>query len=174
MRTWILGIDPGCPGAVMLRAPVVGVHTVQEGPWRERVYASGRKRKQVHAPALHLLLRNFRALDPDARHVAFIEDVHSMPSDGNVQAFAFGRSVQAWEQAAEIEGWEILLVTPQVWQRRVPGISGSGKARKLSYHAAALARWPEHRDVLVGPRDGARLDPAAALWIADYGASLLH
>lgn len=171
---WILGIDPGCPGAFTLLAPAGGVHIVQEGPWREREHASGRKRRQVDAPALHWLLRSLYALDLEARHVAFLEDVHSMPSDGNVQAFAFGRNVQAWEQAAELEDWEIHLVTPQVWQRRVPGISGSGKARKLSYHAAALARWPEHRSVLVGPRSGARLDPAAALWIADYGASLLH
>lgn len=144
---------------------------LQHGPAREQsATGAGRTRNEVDGPALHALLRQLRAEIEGAGGacLAAVENVHSMPTDGAVQAFTFGRSVQAWRQAAEVEGWPIVLVAPQSWQRHVPGIAGTGDARKRSYHAAALARWPDQRGVLVGPKGGARLDPAAALWIAEY------
>lgn len=166
---WVLGIDPGCPGALALFDPGGTPVEVREGPWRWKTLKGGQRRRKIDGPILHGLLHTFRKRANGAPTVAIIEEVHAMPTDGAVQAFAFGGSCTAWEQAAEVEGWELRYVVPQVWQKTVPGISGAGKERKLSYHAAALTRWPEWRSALEGPREGPRLDPAAALWIGEWG-----
>lgn len=166
---WILGVDPGCPGALALLDPAGVVRRLQHGPTREQAATgAGKKREEIDGPALHRLARDLLALVGNAPRVAAIEAVSSRPTDSVVSAFKFGDSVRAWVQALEVEGWPILRPHPRVWQARVPGIAGQGDARRASYHAAALARWPDQRGVLVGPRGGARLDPAAALWIAEF------
>lgn len=184
MTRWVLGVDPGCPGALALLDPAGSVVVLRHGPMR-KIIVGGHERSEIDVTALHELLCQLRqryGLATDQR-VAMVENVHAISGkrsrgqggdensargNGAVQAFSYGRNVQAWLQACEIEGWPIARVAPQSWQRHVPGIAGTGDARKLSYHAAALSRWPEQRGVLVGPRGGARLDPAAALWIAEH------
>lgn len=169
MSRWVLGIDPGCPGALALFDPDGKPVEVREGPWRERTLKSGKRRKEIDGPVLHGLLHTLRQRANGAKTVVILEEVWGREGDGATQAFSFGRSFQAWLQAAEVEEWEIRQVIPQTWQKTVPGITGTGDTRKASYHAAALARWPEWRSALQGPRGGARLDPAAALWIGEWG-----
>ncbi len=169
MSRWVLGTDPGCPGGLALFDPDGKPVEVREGPKRTRVLKGGQKRSEMDVPILHGMLRTLRARSAGLPTIVIIEDVWGRKGDGATQAFSFGRSTQAWLQAAELEGWSIRFVVPQVWQKTVPGISGAGKERKLSYHAAALARWPEWRSALEGPREGPRLDPAAALWIGEWG-----
>lgn len=166
---WILGTDPGCPGALALLDPQGVVRVVREGPTREEAArGAGKSRQEVDGPTLHRWARELLALVGDAPRLAVVEAVSSRPTDSVVSAFKFGGSVRAWLQALEVEGWPIQRIDPRVWQRTVPGITGKGDARKASYHTAALARWPDQRGVLLGPRGGPRLDPAAALWIAEH------
>lgn len=63
------------------------------------------------------LLRGIHSATPIAH--CFLEKVHSMPSDGGVQAFKFGYNYGALEAFLICAGIPITKVTPQVWQKNI-------------------------------------------------------
>ena len=95
-----------------------------------------------------------------------LEQVHSMPKDGKVQAFAFGRGYGYWEMACTAVGTEPNLVRPEAWKRML--LLGLGKGKQVAVdHAARL--FPNMACQLYGPRGGLYDDRAEALLLCEVG-----
>lgn len=96
------------------------------------------------------------------RLVAYIEEVHSMPKDGKVQAFSFGKNYGMWLGILMAVGIETHEVLPAVWQSglklRVRGLEYKQKKKVLKESAQKLF-----------PDLNLTLDTCDAVLIAEYG-----
>jgi crossover junction endodeoxyribonuclease RuvC len=130
MSDLIIGIDPGVTGALALLSDNGDLIDVLDMP----SLADGTKgRSTVNAVLLSELLAKWHARE------AFCEFVSSRPTDGAVQAFAFGRCRGAIEGVCGALSLPITLITPQSWKRwhGIPPGDQKDMAR-----SKAIAKWP--------------------------------
>ena len=95
--------------------------------------------------------------------IAYLEHVTASPIMGKRSAFTFGHNFGQWETLLYCLNVRVELVKPQMWQRGIPGLSGSDRKRALKAHAARL--YPNLRVT------GATQD---ALLILDYAKRINH
>jgi crossover junction endodeoxyribonuclease RuvC len=127
----IIGIGPGVTGALALLSDNGDLIDVMDMP----SLADGTKgRSTVNAPLLAELLAKWHARE------VFCEFVSSRPTDGAIQAFAFGRSRGAIEVVCGALSLPITLITPPVWKRfhDIP----PGDAMKDLARSKAISKWP--------------------------------
>jgi len=149
----IIGIDPGVNGAIAaLRGSDIFV-------WDMPTLAAegGKSRRIVDGPALIRLLRKLR-LDGV---VAYLEEVRSMPRDGHVGAFSFGRSFGITETALAAASIPFRTVRPQVWKKAMGVLADKDQARQRATQIipTGASFWPLKK------HDGR----AEAALIAKYG-----
>jgi hypothetical protein len=120
-----IGIDPGKKGGIALYATP---------PWNTERYSSTWP-MPLNSPGTHVsahtLSHELRRAIPtrDMTEVlAVIEDVHSMPRDGKVQAFSFGYSLGVVQGVLACLGVKAIAVTPAVWK----GYYGLSRDKKAS------------------------------------------
>jgi crossover junction endodeoxyribonuclease RuvC len=127
-----IGIDLGNQGGVAeltVSGDLIAVHPMP-------VLADGTKgRPTLNAPLLAELIARSHAT------VAYIEWVSARPTDGSVQAFAFGRARGACEGICATLGIRVRFLTPPQWKRLCSLAPGKEGAKDRS-RAAAIARWP--------------------------------
>lgn len=131
MSGLVVGIDPGVTSALALLTANGDLIEVLDMP----SLADGTKgRSTVNAPLLAELLAKWHARE------VFCEFVSSRPTDGAVQAFAFGRCRGAIEGVCGALSLPISLITPQSWKRfhDIP----PGDAMKDLARSKAIAKWP--------------------------------
>ena len=129
MKRYVLGIDPGVRGALAL------VETVNELP-RVKVfdmpirtyYINGSGRARLEESILNQWL---------TAHAPFIEravmeEVHSMPKDGPVQAFTFGYGVGVLHALCKAHGIPVQLVAPHTWKKKYGLSSDKDKSRTVA------------------------------------------
>lgn len=108
-----IGVDPGKKGGLALYAAP---------PWSTERYSSSwpmpLNSSKTHVSAFRLSHELRRAIPTsDMRTVlAVVEDVHSMPRDGKVQAFSFGYSYGVVMGALGCLGITVIPVSPAVWK----------------------------------------------------------
>lgn len=102
----ILGIDPGLTG---------GMAIVDEHGAFISATVMPRGEKFIDLPALHSY---FAALVTE-QYKVYLENVHSMPSQGVASSFKFGRVFGAIEGMLCSLGFNYTLITPQKWQKTV-------------------------------------------------------
>jgi crossover junction endodeoxyribonuclease RuvC len=128
----IVGVDIGNTGAVALlddRGELLEVHDMP-------CLADGPKgRPAVNAALLADLIGRTRA------SIAYVEWVGPRPTDGAVQAFAFGRCKGVLEGVLAAIGVPVAFVTPPVWKRLV-GIAPGKSGAKDAARSEAIRRWP--------------------------------
>ena len=73
--------------------------------------------------------------------VAFIEGIGPRPSDGPVQAFAFGGCKSVVEGILAAHGVPVAFLTPPQWKRLVGIAPGKGGSRDAA-RSEAIRRWP--------------------------------
>jgi len=150
-NTVILGIDPGAHGAMSV--------TSLDGSFRE-VFP-------FHKVTYHEIARTIELYNAIYSSVfAYVEEVHSMPKDGKVQAFTFGRNYGIILGVLIALKIPIVDVLPNTWQTglklRTRGLEYREKKRALKL--AALKKFPQFN---------VTLDTADALLIAEYGRLLV-
>ena len=126
MNPWFLGIDPGKTGAVaMVRYPEIAIFD-----W-DGVVNTAAKIREWNA--------EFKIAG------AFLEDVHAMPTDGNVSAFRFGRNRGAWEGILCALEIPLKTISPKQWRK---GIFIHGDRRPLKQRSidAAVRLFPDAAD----------------------------
>ena len=148
--TCIIGIDPGSEGAIASIWPESGLLGVWNIPLRKEVRS--RTFTYVDGTKLGALLRH---LNPNA---AWLEKVHSIPSDGHVGAFTFGDNFGSLRTANEVIGIPVHQVDPQVWKSNLRAPTDKNAARERAYKL-----FPNC------PRLFSRPDKAEAAMIALYG-----
>jgi crossover junction endodeoxyribonuclease RuvC len=155
----VVGIDPGARGAVAIldttTGELIGVEDMPALP-------EPNGRVATNAPLLAEIIARSQA----AR--VFCEYVGARPTDGSVQAFAFGRARGVIEGVAGAYDLPIVWLTPPT-SKRFAGVP-PGRENKDVARSAAVARWPAHATLFARKCD---VDRAEAALIALCGAQRL-
>lgn len=151
----ILGIDPGMTGAVAWWRDG-RVYKVEDLPTIEIAVGKG-KRKQLQPSILGDMLFDGPPID----HV-YLEHVQSMPGEGAVGAFSFGRGFGQIEGVIACSKTPYTLVRPAKWKAALGVPADKGGARAL-----ACRLCPDLAAMFARVKDDGR---AEAALIALYGA----
>jgi crossover junction endodeoxyribonuclease RuvC len=130
MSALIIGVDPGVTGALALLSDKGELLEVTDMP----SLADGTKgRSTANAPLLAELMAKWRARE------VYCEYVSARPTDGSIQAFAFGKTFGIIHGVCGALSLPISLITPQSWKRfhSIP----PGDQKDLA-RSKAIARWP--------------------------------
>jgi crossover junction endodeoxyribonuclease RuvC len=127
-----VGIDPGVNGAIALMNDehLVGINdmpTLEDGP---------KGRRTINAPLLAEIIANSHA------QKAFVEKVGTMPGEGAVGAFSFGRGVGIIDGICAALNIPVEKITPQAWRKH----HGLSKEVKDASRSKAISMWPVHAD----------------------------
>lgn len=149
----ILGIDPGCYGALALLVDgsLAEVHDMPH----LKVRRGKTDKAEVDGYSLGRLLS---VLAPD---IVILEQVGGMTGQSASAAFNFGRACGAAEYAAKALGLRLEMVAPQTWKRALKLNPGKDASRAL-----AMRTWPEAADKFKRVKDN---DRAEAALIAQWG-----
>lgn len=129
----IIGIDPGCSGAI-----VVLSHTLFPIEWTRTPTMIVGKNTRVNAAELAAFLRPF-----SENSVVYMEQVGAMPGQGVTGMFNFGHATGTVTGVLAALGMQITLVTPQLWKKNA-GLIGTDKDAARS---RAIMLWPDWRDL---------------------------
>ena len=149
--TAILGIDPGCSGALVL--------VTEQGGYIDHLPMPTIKvgtKSRVNGAAVAAWVRQYGITH------AYLEQVGAMPGQGTASMFTFGHAAGVAEGI--LQGFNIpyTLVTPQAWKKSA-GLIGSDKDAARS---RAIQLYPELRALDAKAKGQAIAD---ALLIARYG-----
>lgn len=150
----IIGIDPGCSGALVVldRNNNVSAHlnmpTIKVGT-----------KSRVNGAAVASFLRD--AMHCDSCH-AYLEQVGAMPGQGVSSMFTFGHAAGVVEGLLQGLGIPYTLVTPQAWKKRA-GLIGQDKDAARS---RAIQLYPNLRVLDLKGKGQAVAD---AILIAKFG-----
>jgi crossover junction endodeoxyribonuclease RuvC len=148
MSANVIGIDPGVTGALALLTDEGVLLEIADMP----TLADGTKgRSTVNSPLLADLLAQWHARE------AFCEFVGPRPTDGSVQAFAFGRCRNAIEGVVAALSIPIDFITPPAWKRLV-GIPPGREGAKDAARSEAIRRWPDKAAWFARVKDDGRAE----------------
>lgn len=153
--TLVIGVDPGKRGAIAF------------------LDGSGELRAVDHVPLVDdklsptllcdLIDDHFTSADDPHSVVAVVEQVHSMPKQGVVSSFDFGKSYGIVLGVLAGVGIRTVHVTPNRWKRDLRLSADKEQAR-----ARAIERWPREAGVFRRKMDADRAEAALiALWWID-------
>lgn len=131
MSNYLIGIDPGCSGAIVVLCDYGTGQPVVIEALRTPTLKVG-KSTRVDAAATARFLRGY-----ESGH-AYIEQVHSMPGQGVSSVYTFGHAAGVVEGVTAACMIPITLVTPQSWKKRA-GLIGQDKDAARS---RAIQLWP--------------------------------
>ncbi|WP_370609501.1 crossover junction endodeoxyribonuclease RuvC [Citrobacter portucalensis] len=149
--TAVLGIDPGCSGALVL--------VTEQGGYIDHLAMPTIKvgtKSRVNGAAVAAWVRQYGITH------AYLEQVGAMPGQGTASMFTFGHAAGVAEGILQGLNIPYTLVTPQAWKKSA-GLIGSDKDAARS---RAIQLYPELR-VLDAKAKGQAI--ADALLIARFG-----
>lgn len=150
----ILGIDPGCSGALVL--------ITEQGWYIDHLNMPTIKvgtKSRVNGAAAAAWLRQYQINE------AFLEQVGAMPGQGTASMFTFGHAAGVAEGLLQGLNIPYTLVTPQAW-KKAAGLIGSDKDAARS---RAIQLYPELRFLDAKAKGQAIAD---ALLIARFGSGI--
>jgi hypothetical protein len=146
----VLGVDIGNTGAIALIDESGGLVEVHDMPCLD----DGPKgRPSVNAPLLAAIVAHAGA------SLAYVEWVGPRPTDGAVQAFAFGRCKGVLEGTLAAGGVPVTFLTPPQWKRLV-GIAPGKVGAKDAARSEAIRRWPGMAALFSRAKDDGRAEAA--------------
>lgn len=148
MSDFVIGIDPGVTGALALLTDKGELIDVLDMP----SLADGTKgRSTVNAVLLAELMARWHARE------VFCEFVSARPTDGSVQAFAFGKTFGIIHGVCGALSLPINLITPQSWKRfhSIP----PGDQKDLA-RSKAIGKWPAMAERFARKADHNRAESA--------------
>ncbi|EPF3415689.1 crossover junction endodeoxyribonuclease RuvC [Escherichia marmotae] len=149
--TAVLGIDPGCSGALVL--------VTEQGGYIDHLAMPTIKvgtKSRVNGAAVAAWLRQYGIAH------AYLEQVGAMPGQGTASMFTFGHAAGVAEGILQGLNIPYTLVTPQAWKKSA-GLIGSDKDAARS---RAIQLYPELRALDAKAKGQAIAD---ALLIARFG-----
>lgn len=149
--TAVLGIDPGCSGALVL--------VTEQGGYIDHLPMPTIKvgtKSRVNGAAVAAWVRQYGITH------AYLEQVGAMPGQGTASMFTFGHAAGVAEGILQGLNIPYTLVTPQAWKKSA-GLIGSDKDAARS---RAIQLYPELRALDAKAKGQAIAD---ALLIARFG-----
>ena len=150
MSVAVLGVDIGTTGALALvdeSGELLAVHDMpclNDGP---------KGRPALNAPLLAAIVARAGATQ------AFVEWVGPRPTDGAVQAFAFGHAKGTVQGVCAAHGVPMAFLTPPQWKRLV-GIAPGKAGAKDAARSEAIRRWPGKAALFARVKDDGRAEAA--------------
>lgn len=185
----ILGLDPGFSGALAIIdsstmeivekivMPILEVKKKKSRKVRKTDEEYGKQKTKTYTGThkminLHILSNLIKeANEKYGIYKAYLEQVHSRPSEGISSAFRFGQGYGNLEAFLVAHGVMFEYVTPQAWTKKMhKGVAGSVDAKGKSL-IISNRLYPKENFVIQGckkPHDGL-ID---AVLIARYGAEV--
>lgn len=117
--TLLIGIDPGCSGAIAL---IESNSMAYVSHMLMPVTKMG-KSSRVNGSAIRAFLENYDLLH---NLHAYVEKVSSMPGQGVASTFTFGHAAGVVEGVLSAMGIPYTMVTPQAWKKNA-GLIGKDK-----------------------------------------------
>lgn len=161
----MLGIDPGQTGAIAIVCDGEPSGFI-DMPLMDRKTVG----QEINTAKLASDLREVRRNYPDAKFMAIVEDVHSMPKMSISAMFKFGESFGALKGVLGALGIGYRLVQPQKWKKHF-GLIRNGetpeakRAYKDQSRTLAIQRYPNASEHLARKKDGGRADALLmAIW----------
>jgi crossover junction endodeoxyribonuclease RuvC len=149
----ILAVDPGLTGALVI--------INKAGKYIDHLHMPSIKigtKNRVNGAAINAWLKTW----PGLSH-AYVENVHSMPTDGAARAFSFGHSTGVIHGLIAASDIPITLVAPVAWKKHF-NLTGTDKDAARS---RATQLFPALREL---DKKGKGQAIADALFIGLYGA----
>ncbi len=156
----ILGIDPGLSGGLAFLDTRYGVLL-------EPMPTVGEQSRSLDLKEINRLMCDHR-LDIQ---MAYMERVHSMPGQGVVSVFKFGRVFGALEALLVSNGIPYWLVTPQVWMNEMHDRDKTIDTKARSLRAFGKL-FPEVSALATARSKVPHMGLVEAALIAKYGAQL--
>jgi len=153
MTLWI-GCDPGMASGAIGAVDDYGNY----------VASFDIEHKDKHILALVFKSRLLSIIDPKEGAEICLENVHSMPKQGVVSVWNFGRAVGVISAVCELTRYPVHLVTPQRWKKHFHLTADKGESLDMARYL-----WPESK--LKRKKD---INKAEALLIAEYLRHTLH
>lgn len=157
----IIGIDPGCSGALVALdadgfiADTFLMPTIKVGT-----------KSRVNGAAVAAWIRQVKEYSGVRGIHAFLEQVGAMPGQGTASMFTFGHAAGLVEGVITGAGIPLTLVTPQAWKKKA-GLIGQDKDAARS---RAIQLYPDCRLLDLKGKGQAVAD---AILIARHGLSLV-
>ena len=153
-----MGIDAGLSGAIAICTPSAfsGIYSllIHDMP---TLKSNGKKRAEVNAIALADLLRDGYMYV----HTCLLETPHSLPRDGHVGAFSFGRSLGVIQGVLAANGVNTVSVLPAVWKSQLGLATDKQKSLDL-----AIKTFPNHAHLFARKKDDGRAEAALLAYLA--------
>lgn len=146
--TYYLGVDPGSINGALGALDHHG----------NFVEAFNIEHQDKHILALVFKSRILSIVDPKEGAEICMEQVHSMPGQGVVSVWNFGRAVGVISAVCELTRYPVHLVTPQKWKKHFHLTADKDEALDMARYL-----WPEAKLKL--KKD---INKAEALLIAEY------
>jgi crossover junction endodeoxyribonuclease RuvC len=157
MNPIVVGIDPGITGAIAI---IDGDEVTLLDTPAKKVKVGAKERNTYDLEAMSETLDrvastyNYETIGRKREvHIA-IEQVGSMPTDGHVGAFSFGKGYGAWLMGLVSRGLQYTEVSPQKWKRHFD-LLGRDKRGSLE---KAKELYPQAADRLTRLKDNGRAD----------------
>lgn len=148
----ICGVDPGFKGAIVFLNGKGEVLSRYRMPTFTYKQVNGKNKTLIHAETLATIIKS------EAPSEVWIEDVHSMPQDGHVGAFSFGRGFGTLIGCFAALDVPTRFVRPQAWKAAMKVTADKSTSRRR-----ALALFPGKEKMLT------TADDCEAAMIALYG-----
>lgn len=164
MARVVVGIDPGFSGALAVIAYEGGkvVHaSVYDAPVTK---IKGRRKFDIQA--MVALFRKLKQLEEPVFTTVVIELAGSRPGERAQAAFRYGEGFGMWQGIAAARGFDVVLVHPRVWKRRLNLSADKQKSLVL-----ARKLFPSCVGSLKRKKDDGR---GEALLIAWYALKYMH
>jgi crossover junction endodeoxyribonuclease RuvC len=162
-----IGIDPGLGGAVAVingtDVKLFDTPTAETGKGTKRDYLIASMSNFLYEFSYVAKILKIN------RETAFcvLEAVHSMPKQGVVSSFSFGRGLGIWEGILSAYNISYVKVSPQTWKKAM--LADMPRDNKDSSRIAATRLFPNAADMLSRKKDDGR---AEALLMGEYGRRL--
>lgn len=153
-----MGIDAGLNGALAVYTPNAfnNLYQLQIADMPTMPKISGFK-SEVDATALAELVRGVYLWI----HTALLETPHSMPRDGHVGAFSFGRSLGVVQGVLAANGVNTVATLPAIWKAQMRLSTDKQKSLDL-----AIKTFPNHAHLFARKKDDGRAEAALLAYLA--------
>jgi len=159
-RPFYAGVDPGFTGAIALLNAAGTTAKV----WDLPITGKG-KTREIDLDELRHLFKHLRRM-PDC--AVGLEWPTTRPGEGAERSERFGRGKGYLEAFAFLLGLDYYKLPPNLWKGRL-GVPGKTDPKANEIGAQILDRYyPEHTDLIRGPRGGLKSGRIDALLIAHF------